>query len=642
MAHKQSLDARTRDVVFDHVFFPRSRRAFLRDLAAAGLSVSFAGRIVSLAASDDPPLPEASSAGVEIEGRGGDVLVEQLERSGVRFVFANPSSGSGPVFDALIDRPGMQVILALHEATLAAMADGYAKASGKVPFVIVARPGAPNTLGGQYNAFRDRTPIVFCTDNVAEPVRGSFATQEVDDLLACAVPFTRWQWESRTADNLAVDLRRAFKFTTTPPCGPVFLSIPRDLLAQDVSATVYEQPLFDISHEIRADEAVVAEVARLLVSARSPLLYVGNEAGRYGAVPHAIQLAELLSIPVMHQEFSWCNAFPTDHPLFLGSYQPRARFPADVDLMLDLGGGRGPYQVGPAPAVSRDRALIEAKLDIDSMGRLFPAHLSVPANARLFAADLVEAIGDLTTARERQALADLRGAKVAEFGQRLRQSRLDIGRERWADVPLSHERLGMELEQHLHEEAILVHEADSARVALNYLTFGPGRKALYTVSGLNMGWAASAALGVKLAQPDHQVVALIGDGGFMFGGTQLLWTAARYQVPIIVIVVNNRSYDGERTRLWARGSRQAESGRDMICYLGDPDIEFGQLAAAYGVPSLKVVHPDELAPALARAGELSRDGAPVLLDIMVGRRGAGADSTWHPDFSLARRMRTGA
>lgn len=642
MNHDRPLDVKTRDAVFNHVFRPGGRRAFLRDLVAAGLSASFAGRLASLAAADDSSPDGSGMAGVEISGRGGDLLVEQLQRSGVRFVFSSPSSGSGPVFDALIDRPGMQVILGLHEATLAAMADGYAKASGKVPFVIVARPGAPNTLGAQYNAFRDRSPIVFCTDNVAESVRGSFATQEVDDLLACAVPFTRWHWETRTADNLAVDLRRAFKFTTTPPSGPVFLSIPHDLLAQNVTAPVFDQPLFDISHEIRADDTVIEEAARLLIHANSPLLYVGNEVYRYGAVQQVVQLAELLSIPVMHQEFSWCNAFPTDHPLFAGSYQPQARFPAGVDLMFDLGGGRGPYQVGPAPAIPRDRVLVEVKLDVESMGRLFPAQLSVPANVRLFAADLTDAIRDATTAAERKSMAKTRGADAAAFGQRLRQSRLQVGRDRWSDAPLSHERLGMELEQHLHAEAIVVHEADSARIALNYLTFGPGRKSLYTISGLNMGWAASAALGVKLARPDHQVVALIGDGGFMFGGAQLFWTAARYEIPVIIIVVNNRSYDGERTRLWARGSRQAEVGRDMICYLGDPDIEFGQLAAAYGVPALQVVHPDDLAPALARASDYSRDGAPVLLEVMVGRRGPGAESTWYPPFSLAQRLRQGA
>lgn len=634
MQSAQSQDRRTRDAVFDHIFGRTSRRDFLRDLTAAGLSAACASRLVQIAAADDG-VGIAPTAGQTAAGRGGDVIVEQLRRSGVRFVFANPSSGTGPVFDALIDRTDMQVILGLHEDALSAMAEGYAKASGKVPFVIVARPGMPNTLGTQFNAFRDRTPMVICTDNLPETVRGSFATQEVDDLLECTTPFTRWNWESRDAANLARDVRRAFKFTTSPPCGPVFLSFPRDLLAQNVEADVFDQALFDLSHDVQADTALVREVADLLIRSRSPLLYVGNEVHRYGAENDVIALAELLSIPVMHQNFSWCNVFPTDHPLYVGRYQARPRFPPEVDVMLDLGGGRGPYQVGTEPAVPRDRDLVEVKLDVDSMGRLFPARLSVPANARLFTHDLIETIRANTTSAQRRAWQKTRGAEAAAFAARLKQSRNEIARDRWNDDPISHERLGMELERHLHQQAIVVHEADTARIALNYLTFAHGRKMFYTISGLHMGWAVGAALGVKIARPDQQVLALIGDGGFMFGGAQVLWTASRYEIPVIVLVVNNRSYDGERTRMWSHASRQAERGKDMICYLGDPDIDFTSLAAAYSVAAIKVDRPDALAPALRRAADMTRDGRPVLLDVTVGRRGVGSELTWHPPFSLA-------
>jgi thiamine pyrophosphate-dependent acetolactate synthase large subunit-like protein len=142
-------------------------------------------------------------------------------------------------------------------------------------------------------------------------------------------------------------------------------------------------------------------------------------------------------------------------------------------------------------------------------------------------------------------------------------------------------------------------------------------------------------MGVKLALPDRQVVALLGDGAFMFGGDQSLWTAKRYQIPIIIVVQNNGAYDNERNRIWARGGLQAKAKKDMTCYIGDPPIQYTKFAEAYGVGAEKVEDPNDLAAALQRAINSTRDGEPYLLDVVIGRQGMGADSTWYPAFSLA-------
>ncbi len=627
-------DASIKDAALDYLQARIDRRSFLRGLTASGLSATVIGQYLQLlsvpahAASQDP------ATSVKIEGRGGDVLVEQLQRGGVRYVFANPSSGTGPVFDALIDRKDMHVIMGVHEDYLAAMADGFAKASGEVPFVIVSRPGFPNTIGSQYNAFRDRVPMVVCTDNVSESQRGRFGQQEVDDLLACSAPFTRWRWEGRVPANIAEDLRRAFKFSSSPPLGPVSIAFPRDFFAEPMQAWVHDQDLFDLSHQIRPAADDVEACADSLLDAESPLLYVGQEVHQYGAAAEVLELAELLSIPVVHQNFSWANAFPNDHPLFVGAYQARGRYPASVDFMLDLGGGRGPYQRGNEPAIPRDRRYVRVKLDFDSLGRVTPAHQSVPANVRLFTRDLIDAIESRTTKGRVEELRTARLLPAQEFTHRLQAAQKQIAEQHWSDQPISHERLGVELERALHPEACVVHEADSARTALSHINFRPDGKWYFMTSGLHMGWAVGAALGVKLALPDRQVVALIGDGGFMFGGSQMLWTAQRYEIPIIIVVVNNRSYDGERRRIFSRDTRQGELGKDMLCYIGDPDIDFTRLAAAYDVPAITVTDPDDLAAALARAAAVTAAGEPILLDIHIGRRGAGADSTWYPAYSL--------
>jgi thiamine pyrophosphate-dependent acetolactate synthase large subunit-like protein len=140
---------------------------------------------------------------------------------------------------------------------------------------------------------------------------------------------------------------------------------------------------------------------------------------------------------------------------------------------------------------------------------------------------------------------------------------------------------------------------------------------------------------VKLAQPNRQVVALQGDGGFMFAQAETLWTMARYEVPVIVVIFNNRSYNGPRNRIFQTRGRQAQAGKDMTCYLGNPDVDFAKVAAGFGVGGEVVTTPQQLRPAIQRAIQTTRDGKPYLIDAVVGRTGLAADSTWYPPYSVA-------
>lgn len=572
-----------------------------------------------------------TTAGIPVQkftGRGGDVLVEQLRHCGIEYFFANPSGHMGPVFDALVDRPDTHVILGLQEGLLLAMADGFAKVSGRTPFVLVSRPGFPNAVVHLFNAFRDRTPLVVAAEQLNESSRGQFSIQEVDDLLQSAKPFTRWRWESRRADSLAEDVRRAFKFASTPPGGPVFLSLPQDFMAEpDVRAEIIDQQYFALTDAVHPSTEDVEAVAERLVAAESPLLYVGPEVHRDGAESAVVSLAEMLSIPVVEEPYGWSNAFPTDHPLYLGSYQQGARYPATVDFLLNVGGKNPPLPQGAQQA--------HVSMDVDSLGRVNPAVLTAMSNTRSFTEALRQAVGARLTESRMRTLREQRGDTTRSFTQRMAQARRQIARSKWAERPISHERIGMELEQALEPRTCIVQLLDSGRIILNYLTFSPKGKAYISTNGQALGWSLGAALGAKLAQPDRPVVALMGDGDFLFGGSQGLWTAQRYRIPITVVILNNRSYDNERNRIWARESRQAERQRDMTSYIGSPNVEFTRLAQAYGITAEKVEDPDDLAAALRRAVDTNRNGAPCLLDVIVSRRGLGAESTWYPAWSLA-------
>ena len=145
----------------------------------------------------------------------------------------------------------------------------------------------------------------------------------------------------------------------------------------------------------------------------------------------------------------------------------------------------------------------------------------------------------------------------------------------------------------------------------------------------------AAGVGVKLARPDQPVVSVVGDGSFLFSGPQPLWSMARYKAPVTVIVLNNRSYNNERNRIWNSAGRQFKTGRDMTCYNGNPDVDFAKTASAFGVDGETVTEPAQIRPALDRAKRATVEGRPYLLDIHTRRDGIGAASTWHPSYSIA-------
>jgi len=198
------------------------------------------------------------------------------------------------------------------------------------------------------------------------------------------------------------------------------------------------------------------------------------------------------------------------------------------------------------------------------------------------------------------------------------------------------ERLGVELEKGLEKDTIYVSDCDSGRTMDPLMSFGGADKSYFATGSAVLGWGMAAAFGAKLARPDRPVVSVVGDGSFLFSGPQPLWSQARYSAPITNIVINNRSYNNERNRIWSfGGGAQAKLGRDMTCYNGSPDVDFAKTAQAFGVEGEVVADPDKIAGSLGRAKRANVEGRPYLLDIHVQRDGVGAASEWHPAFSIA-------
>ena len=617
-----------------------SRRNFLSNLGALGITGVAAE---SMARSLAPFLPEAGDERVEstpswlreLRGTGGALLVAQLRAAGIEYVFFNPSSGEAPVFDALVEESNMHLIQALQEGALAAMADGYAKASGKTPFIMCARPGFPNLMTQMFNTWKDQIPMVAAVDYADRASLGQDAFEDADHLEIMSQPITKWNWVVQTTDKIPEVTRRALKFASTAPCGPVFLAFPSDTLHEEAKATVMDQAKFNVSMKIRPDPALVEQAARLLLEAKSPLLYVGDEIVWCGAQKEVVELAELLGAPVSRNagNIGWSKPFPTQHPLYVGGYLPNMRYPGDVDVMLNLG-SRMPY-AGEQLKVSSKVKLLQVRLDPANLAREYPTEVAIVADMKFATTDLLAALRSMAPASRLKQMSEARAGKTKQYTSPMREFRQSIARGLRDESPVSFERVALDLESVLDKDACFVAELDSGRTMENLMAFGGADKQYFGTTGAALGWGLPAAFGVKLARPDLPVVAVVGDGAFLFSGPQPLWSYARYRAPVTVIVMNNRSYNNERNRIWNYGGKQFQTGRDMACYLGDPDVDFAKLASAFGVEGEIVAEASALRAALERAKRANVDGRPYLLDVHIQRAGLGAASTWHPDYSIA-------
>jgi len=597
-------------------------------------------------------LPRASAQGQSSEetnpftrqfrGTGGELLAEQLRDAGVEYVFIGNGTGVSPLCDALVDRPDLKPVLAVHEPLCVAMADGYSRASEKPAFTMFSRVAVPAASSNMYNAMKDRSRLVVASDHIESLASGRDSHEDYDDTLEPVKQFSKWRWNVDSPGRIPEWTMKAFKLAATPPGGPTFLTFPRDMLvAHDVEAEIFRAGTFDVPMTVRADAAVIEKMARAVIEAKSLLMLAGTDVWRFDAVAQVVELAELLAIPTTSGEeregFRVSCNFPTNHPLFLGGYSPHMRYPRNVDLVLNMG-GKLPDPGTGSPRIARSVKIIDVRIEASDIGTDYPLYMGVAADVKEVAQDLVAAIKSMVTPERLKEIRGNRLEATRQFVARLEQGRLQAMKADWDKVPLTWERLTSGVNQVLERDAYIVTEfGTEGPKALKCFTFAPGEKTLVgRTSGAALGWGVGAATGVKIAQPDKQVVCLQGDGGFLFNGQPMaMWTMARYQIPVITVIYNNRSYNETRERAFAEEGRQAQTNKDMLSYLGDPDVNFVQMAAAFNVPGEQVTAPDQIEPAMKRAVRAIEEGKPYLIDALVGRTGHGADLAWYPKLSIA-------
>jgi thiamine pyrophosphate-dependent acetolactate synthase large subunit-like protein len=279
--------------------------------------------------------------------------------------------------------------------------------------------------------------------------------------------------------------------------------------------------------------------------------------------------------------------------------------------------------------------LISIRLDPTSLARENPVDLGMVADLKLAIADLIAAVRSQAGAQRLKEIADTRTERTRKITAEMREARQKTAHEGAETAPITLGRLGLELEEALERDTCYVCDVDSGKSMDAVMSFGGGDKQ-YIGTGPNvLGWGMAAGVGVKLAKPDMPVVSVVGDGSFLFSGPQPLWSMARYQAPVTVLVLNNKSYNNERNRIWNSAGRQFRTGRDMTCYNGSPDVDFAKTASAFGVEGETVTEPAQIRASVDRAKRANVEGRPYLLDIHVRRDGIGAASTWYPAYSIA-------
>jgi benzoylformate decarboxylase len=549
--------------------------------------------------------------------KAASALIELLRSEGVENVFGNPGTTELPFMDALAEAPDLQYRLGLHESAAVAMADGFARASGRTAFLnLHIAAGLANGLSMILNARRARTPLVVTAGQqdrrhlLEDPMLSG-------DLVAIAQGAFKDAVEVSQVDDLPVLMRRAFLQARAAPAGPVFVSIPVDILEEELA-----DPLPPRSELRRLGPAQgLEDAAALLLDARAPAIVAGDGVGRDSAFDELVAVAETLGATVHHEPMYDAADFPATHPLSAGMLPPvnseiRSRLDAHDVVFLVGSHAFSAHYYTPARAIPESATVVQLDDDEAELGRNYPVALGLHGGIRASLAQLLPLLqGRSPEAAERLAAA------------RDRPSPGTPGREA-EEVPDGaagdSATAAAALVAALPEDTVLIEEGITTglHVRREFAADQPG--SFHHSVGGALGWGLGAAIGVKLARPEAPVVAAVGDGCAMFG-IQALWSAARYEVPAVFVVLNNREY-----RACKQGMERVLAGPPADRFVGmdlaPPEIDFIGLATSLGVSASRAAGPEEIAEEMQAA---LGSNAPALIEIPIAgfeERSAGMEA----------------
>ncbi|MEY2402026.1 MAG: benzoylformate decarboxylase [Ilumatobacteraceae bacterium] len=541
-----------------------------------------------------------------------DVLLEVLRTEGVRHLFGNPGSTELPLIDALARAHDIHYVLGLQEATAVAIAEGYAQATRRPAVLnLHTTAGVGNAIGALSNAQANHSPLVV---TAGQQDYRHIATDPLlaGDLTGLATSVSKWTHEVRTAGELGTILRRAFHDAMSPPSGPVFVSIPMDLLDDEGDhpmpppSTIHRRPVADALDEL-ADLLTHAPIGTVGI-------VVGDEVAASDAVAEVVALAEALGAPVHGAPLYGRAVFPPLHALWAGMLAPAASAMnaalSNYDRVL-LIGGRGfmAYPYTPGPALPASTELLHLAPDPHQLGRIYPSRWAAAGDPKVSVAALLPLVRLRVDTKAAAARVGTAAAERRAAVQKLEDTALS----RYDTSPIDPMAAAHALVRAVPAGSLIVDEAITTGVYVRGFHHEPVPGRYFFNRGGGLGWGMPAAVGVSLAHEGAPVLCVVGDGSAMYS-PQALWTAARERLPVVFAVVNNRQYLILKNNLRGMKGDSVRHDRFVAMDLDDPPIDYLALAQSMGVNATLVEKAHDVGDAVRAALE---SGRPHLLELPI-------------------------
>ena len=548
---------------------------------------------------------------------GKRAFLDLLKMEGVKVMFGNPGTTELPLMDAFAVENDIRYILGLQEAALMAMADGYAQASGELAVLnLHVAPGLGNAMGMLYDAMKANAPVLVTAgqqDNdylVTEPVLTA-------DLPTLARPFVKWAAEVHRGQDLPLYVHRAVKIALTPPTGPVFLSLPGDILKNDADIDLLEPTR--VAPRVRGDADAVAAAAAMVAKAERPVIIAGDAVAQSRAHKELVALAEAIGAPVYVEFIPNTASFPASHPLYRGMMtrtQAGVREVLDKhDLLLSVGGDLFtwslPSNINPWPP---GLPLIHLDTDPWQIGKNYPAQVAILGDPKATLPDITAGVAARMSAGAKSAAA-ARLKSTAEAIKKDREAFRAKARAMATKTPVQPLALLEAIGAMLPKDAVVIEEILSSAPGVRSMIDSNDEQSYFGLRGGGIGWGLPAAIGAKIALPDRPVVALVGDGSAMYT-VQGLWTAAHYRLPVIWVIFNNLSYRILKQRLVMLRGLAEQADKFVGMELIDPAIDFVGLARSLGIEGQRAA---TVKDATDLIGKALKDGTPMLIDVDMER-----------------------
>jgi benzoylformate decarboxylase len=543
---------------------------------------------------------------------GRAAFLQLLADEGVTHLFGNPGTTELAIMEVVPDFPQLRFVLGLQESVVLGMADGFCRGSGRLAAANVhVMPGLGNAMGALYNAKFSGSPVIL-TAGQQEQGHGLLEPMLYEPLVPVAQPLVKWAVEVTRAADLPRILHRAAKIALTPPTGPVFLSLPGDVLDETVE--------LDMGRPVRVDAAArpsddaLSRVAKMLLESKRPAILAGHELATRDAFGEASELAELLGAAVFQSSIPYSAQFPTEHPAFMGALtrlQKQVRATLEpYDLLVCLGADLLRMSVySPVEPLPENLPVVHVSERSAELGKNYRTDLALQADVKETLRVLIQALRQRWTPNMKvaaqQRLAEL---KKNNWAAQRDQARVEAMEAAEAS-PIDPRYLMLRFAEALPRDAVVVDEGLVSSNSLLKVLPLRDRQSYYGLASGGLGFAIPGAVGLSLALPGRPIAVMVGDGSAMYS-IQGLWTAAHLKLPITYVIANNRSYRIIKERLVSFRKTEKFTGMD----LRDPEIDFVALAKSMGLAARRVTNPQEVSSSLK---EGMNSGKPNLVDIRV-------------------------